>query len=286
MGAVWDDVRAAWGAVASTNPVTVDPSKRTGFMVHWNGPKVGLTDLSSHAACLTTVKGIQTFHMTDPAHLWADIGYNGIVCPHGKAIEGRGIDIQGAHCPDYNVSAVGIMFLVGEGDIQKQAMLDRGRKLYDDLCAMYGHSLTKLVHSDGTQTDCPGPALTSWVRAGMPVTAPPDPVEQILAAIRGLQEGQSAIVKQLQTLNQIVSTNAGALTTLTARVDALMEGCASKTDIALLKAQLDRAEGDVDGRLDLLVEGVSKAVADTLDRELGGFEVSARFVRQQAGGTS
>jgi hypothetical protein len=258
---VWDDRRAAWGAVPSTNPITVSPTQRTGFMTHWNGGKVGITPADAHSRCLAYVKAVQTFHM-GPERGWADVGYNGFVCVHGRAIEGRGIGLQGAHCPNYNVNTIGVMLITGLGDAAvPPAALARQRRLYDQCVTYAGRMLRMLGHRDGVATDCPGATLYGWVAAGMPA-----PQEEMFT------------VGQFEDLM-------GAVTALTSRVAAL-ESAVGKT------AQQSTVTGNqtaIIGRLDQLpadvgaktAEAVAPAVIAALDDSLGGVEVSARYVRQK-----
>jgi hypothetical protein len=111
----------------------------------------------------------------DPAHGWSDIGYNGLICPHARAIEGRGIDYAGAHCPDHNRLAYGWQFMLGKGEVATPAMQARMRKAYDDCCTHSKRTLAKRGHRDGFATECPGDQIYAWVKAGMPATAPAQP---------------------------------------------------------------------------------------------------------------
>jgi hypothetical protein len=239
-------------------------------MNHWNGPKAGLPDTVDHARCLAFVKGIQTYHMT--THGWADIGYNGLICQHGRAIEGRGLDVQGAHCPNYNVTAYGVMFLIGETETATPAALARQRALYDACATRSGRALTKLGHRDGLATDCPGDALYAWVKAGMP--APQKEMftvgqyEDIMAAV-------AAVKADVATLATKVATTA-AVTALSGTVTT-----AHADDVT----RLDALAGRIDGIGDVVAEQVSAATIQALDDSLGGVEVTARYVRQRGAGS-
>lgn len=64
---------------------------------------------------------IRRFHLTDPAHKWADIGYHfGVerVGSEYEALVGRPLDRLGAHCPQgqMNQKAIGIC-IVGNYDL-------------------------------------------------------------------------------------------------------------------------------------------------------------------------
>lgn len=167
--ALFDDLRSAWGARPpkdKSDLVYVAPSRRTEFMSHWNGPATGLTASSSHSRCLAVVKADQDFHMDGRG--WNDIGYNGLICPHGRAIECRGIDYAGAHCPNHNTSAYGWQFAIGKGETATPAMFTRMAKALADCEARSGHDLRLLGHRDGFSTECPGDQIELWVKAGMP----------------------------------------------------------------------------------------------------------------------
>jgi hypothetical protein len=53
---IFDDLRSAWGALDSTNPVAVDPTQRTEFVVHWEGSDI--PDLTDHSACFALMRSI------------------------------------------------------------------------------------------------------------------------------------------------------------------------------------------------------------------------------------
>lgn len=179
---IWDDTRADWGATPTSGMAFVPAARRDEFFNHYDGANpLGLAD-QPHSACLAKVKADQRFHM-GPSRGWSDIGYNGLICQHGRAIEGRGLDYAGAHCPDHNTRGYGIQFQVGGNEAPTQAAKDRMRRLYDDLCKRSGRKLAMKGHRDGLATLCPGDIVYSWVKAGMPVsgaaaTTPPKPTSK------------------------------------------------------------------------------------------------------------
>lgn len=172
----YDDRRSAWNASSPRSSLTsVALADRHYFFTHWVG--AGELDLENkkHSSCLAQVKAWQTFHM-GPSRNWADLGYNALICPHGRCIEGRGLQYRGAHCPDYNTSGVGVQFMVGAKDTVTPAAYARMRKLRDELEAEPGTSLKLRGHRDGVSTECPGDVIYKWTHAGMPVTDVPNPV--------------------------------------------------------------------------------------------------------------
>jgi hypothetical protein len=168
---MFDDLRSAWGARKPSGPLTyVDPYNRTEFFVHYDGGDA--VNVKDHAGCLARVKQDQAFHMDGRG--WSDVGYNGLVCQHGRAIEGRGLDYVGAHCPDHNTSGYGFQFMVGGSQQPTDAAKARMRRLYDDACSHSKRTLAKRGHRDGFATECPGDQIYAWIKAGMPAVQEDD----------------------------------------------------------------------------------------------------------------
>jgi hypothetical protein len=165
--ALLDDVRSDWSPEAPQGAMSrIDPHDRTEHYNHYDGGDALHLGGGGHAACLARVKADQHFHIHERG--WFDIGYNALVCQHGRAIEGRGIDVRGAHCPDHNSSAYGIQFMVGGDEAPTDAARNRMRQLYDDLCRRSGRRLAKRGHRQGFATECPGEVVFAWVTQGMP----------------------------------------------------------------------------------------------------------------------
>jgi hypothetical protein len=164
---IFDDTRTDWGARPPTSIKTVPITNRTEFFTHWNGGPVGLFG-KGHDACLRAVRADQEFHMASRG--WSDIGYNGLVCVHARAIAGRGLYAAGTHCPNHNTSGLGMQFMVGKGETATPAMFARMRRLYDDCCDQAGRRLTQRGPSDASPTECPGAQILTWTHQGMPTT--------------------------------------------------------------------------------------------------------------------
>lgn len=135
--------------------------------LHWNGPKVTVGGKTTwdHSKCPGLVRGIQNFHMDAPDHLWSDIAYNFIVCPHGTVFEGRGLNVINAA----NGTNVGnktshtIMVLSGQGnpflDSEKAGIL-----MASQFIDQHTDAPSKLKgHRDWHQTACPGDERYSWL---------------------------------------------------------------------------------------------------------------------------
>lgn len=173
---IFDDTRDDWKARSPRGRITtVSPSRRVGCMWHWNGPAMRLAG-RPHSACLAAVLADQRFHQGTRG--WSDVGYTGLICPHGRAIEGRGVDTVGAHCAGYNTDWYGFQFMLGEGETVTAAQWARAAELIRDVTARSGHALRHLPHSAGFATSCPGPEITARVKSGAIAKAstPTDPV--------------------------------------------------------------------------------------------------------------
>lgn len=162
-----DDTRTTWSARPPTgtlNPVA--PTSRTETYLHYIGSTHLALATKPHSACLAQLREYQRQHQ---AKGWKDLGYNAAVCPHGRAIEGRRLDVVGAHCPRHNLSAYGALLLLG-GD-EQPTMVQKARtvQLLRSLDTRSGRALDKDGHRDGTATECPGDVIYAWLTAGLPV---------------------------------------------------------------------------------------------------------------------
>ncbi|MGC5398090.1 peptidoglycan-binding protein [Streptomyces sp. DT20] len=157
--------RATWGATPwdnnpkSSGPAAVALSSRTEFFVHYDG--------GTHV----TRTGYAIPRAIEAEHLgngWSGIGYNFVVDQAGNVYEGRGWTRQGAHCPNHNVTGLGVQIAIGGDQKPSEAALAACRALYDDACKKTGRTLAKRGHKDGYATACPGGPLYAWVKEGMP----------------------------------------------------------------------------------------------------------------------
>lgn len=152
--------RAEWGASPwNGSPSHVDSSERTEFYVHYDGG----THINRTGNAVP--QAIEAEHL---ANGWAGIGYHFVVDQDGNVFEGRGWDLQGAHCPNHNRSAYGVQIAIGGDQDPSDAALAACDDLYDLACSRVGRTLSKHGHRDGFNTDCPGDKLYAWVQAGMP----------------------------------------------------------------------------------------------------------------------
>jgi hypothetical protein len=189
--------RLEWGAKPwNGTPSAVPLSLRGEFFVHYDG--------ASHI----NYTGVQVPRAIERTHLnqgWSGVGYNFVIDQKGTIYEGRGWGLQGAHCPNHNVSGIGVQIAIGGDQEPSAAALAACRALYEEACRKTGRTLAKKGHRDGLATKCPGDKLYAWVKAGMPAgdyePAPnpgggsgggPAPVSRYKVTINGLQYGYGA----------------------------------------------------------------------------------------------
>jgi hypothetical protein len=164
--------RAQWGARAPKHtPTPVAISARTATAVHHDGANPVVIRSLTDAYAL--MRRDQNYHMDHNG--WDDIGYNFLVISapgyavDGFVLEGRGRDVVGAHCLNWNTPWIGVQVAVGGAQVPSPKALSAVRALHDGFVKAAGHSLGMKGHKDGYNTACPGPLLYAWVRAGMPV---------------------------------------------------------------------------------------------------------------------
>jgi len=153
--------RAQWGAQFSIpGGRFVAPGSRRFFVVHW---PAGAVSGDERAA----VRAIERSHRVGQG--WqAAPGYNFLVGRSGTVYEGAGRDIRGIHSPPRNTDGWGVCVLVAIGETPPPACLNAVRALYAHLNGVAGRTLAMSWHGQHFATECPGPALRSWVQRGMP----------------------------------------------------------------------------------------------------------------------
>ncbi|MFI6205901.1 N-acetylmuramoyl-L-alanine amidase [Streptomyces sp. NPDC051041] len=152
--------RKTWGAKPWNGaPATVPMSKRTEFFVHYHG------GVPAHSTGVAVPREVEKIHL---ANKWAGVGYNFMVDQNGTIYEGRGWNLQGAHCVNHNVSGFGVYVAIGGDQKPSDKALASVRALYDEACKRTGRTLAKRGHKDGYATACPGVHLYQWVKDGMP----------------------------------------------------------------------------------------------------------------------
>lgn len=116
------------------------------------------------------VRLIQKFHMEDPDHKWGDIGYHFMIDSAGRIFRGRELKWQGAHAGGAggvnNLQNLGVCLL---GDFSKRSPTEAAFKSLELLLSSLReeHKIPAarvFPHKEFTTTQCPGPALTNWLK--------------------------------------------------------------------------------------------------------------------------
>ncbi|MCD9903224.1 peptidoglycan-binding protein [Streptomyces sp. MT29] len=152
--------RPIWGSRPwDGTPNHVPLNKRTEFFIHYDGA----TPITRTGYAIP--RAIEAQHISQG---WSGVGYNWVIDQEGNVYEGRGWDLQGAHCPGHNVSGLSVQIAVGGSQEPSAKALAAARALYEAACLKTGRKLAKKGHRDGIATACPGAKLYAWVKAGMP----------------------------------------------------------------------------------------------------------------------
>ncbi|YCK35187.1 hypothetical protein ACNF49_14190 [Actinomadura sp. ATCC 39365] len=166
--------RAAWDARRPRSSSYLGSTR--GVKAHYTGGHVNPATLTDHEACRAAVRGIQRGHMDGNG--WADIGYSMIVCDHDRAMVGRGPHVlPAANGPGLNSGHYAILLLVGtSGVTEVTASMKRAFHAARAYLREHGNAGPEIKgHRDGYSTDCPGPSIYPWVRAGAPLPDAPPP---------------------------------------------------------------------------------------------------------------
>lgn len=155
--------RRAWGAQFTIpGGRHVAPSARRWFVVHWPGSAVAGDERA-------VVRAIERSHRQGQG--WqAAPGYNFLIGRSGTIYEGCGQNVRGIHSPPRNTDGFGVCVMIAPGEPVPQAARNACRALYEHLCRVTGRRLGMAGHNTHFATACPGPALSEWVRQGMPAT--------------------------------------------------------------------------------------------------------------------
>jgi hypothetical protein len=195
--------REQWGARPWREPNGSIPyhRPRAGVKIHYLGNEYSYGE---HDTCAAYVRKIQAEHMDGDG--WSDIGYSFVVCEHGYVFEGRGLKRRNSANGDVplNEAHYAVCGLVGSrGSTQPTHDQLNGLRDAIEYCQKEGSAGGEIKgHRDGYATDCPGPVLYAWVRAGGPRPAgsgTPAPKPQLAPAsprgqstIGGLRYGEGA----------------------------------------------------------------------------------------------
>ncbi|MEO5877568.1 MAG: peptidoglycan recognition family protein [Streptosporangiaceae bacterium] len=175
--------RSQWGARAPRVQPSFLASTR-GVKVHYTGDNMDPRLKDDHDRCAPRVRSIQDGHMDGNG--WNDIGYSFVVCPHGYVYEARGLHhLPAANGPGLNSGHYAVLGMVGNKGltVPTDAMLNGIRDAIDHVRAQGDAGKEIKGHRDGYSTDCPGPKLYAWVKAGAPrpaAAAKDEPVKIVI----------------------------------------------------------------------------------------------------------
>ena len=128
--------------------------KPTGIIIHHSLTKDGIA---------ADWDAIKRYHMTDPQHMWSDIGYHaGVERINGTltALTGRPVNQIGAHCQGHN-DTIGIC-IVGNFDQTPpdDELLRYAAALTAGFCRMFDFTVDHIhKHHEYATKSCPGAAF-------------------------------------------------------------------------------------------------------------------------------
>lgn len=157
--------RSEWGARATRSPTRMAGPATSVTAHHSLSP--ALPSNAGEAAERAAVQSIQRYHID--VNGWADIGYGFVIAQSGRAYEGRGWGIVGAHAgtDEGNRTSIGVCFLIdGRTEAPSPAALGAFYGLRhigeSEGHLRVGHLLK--LHRDWKQTDCPGDIAAAVLR--------------------------------------------------------------------------------------------------------------------------
>jgi hypothetical protein len=152
-----------WGA---TSAASAHPTN--GMVIHFDGFNQGLKS-KPHSDCVSYWKDTRKFHMGS-SRGWLDIGYSFAVCPHGYALEGRGVDHEQAAQPGGNRTWYSCTFMSGPAEHPTDEQIAAFRALRSWLRSEHGVGAAVSYHGKFINTDCPGTILKNMVLNGSILT--------------------------------------------------------------------------------------------------------------------
>jgi len=160
--------RSEWGALpANPSKLNIVGGRWERITVHHSDEVGALIFDGTFKESARAVRSIQRQHLE--GNRWGDIGYHYLIDARGRIFEGRPITWQGAHAGNNskNRRNIGICLLGNFNKHTPTLQSERAlRGLLGDLGRVHDIPRSKIfVHSEFTNTECPGRHLTDWVRA-------------------------------------------------------------------------------------------------------------------------
>lgn len=165
--------------------------------------------LPASCRCDIAVRNIQNYHMDSKG--WKDIAYDVLCCPHGNTYQGRIDTINGTGAngtKTSNASHMAVMALIGEGETPTPALYAAVKEGIN-LCQARGAGSEITGHNTFEKTACPGQALLSWIKEGMPTDIITEDIIMAEVLTIGLKHGSKGTEVALlqKMLNGLIQAN-------------------------------------------------------------------------------
>lgn len=155
--------RSEWTRRAPTRTTPLKPGTIGIVDLHWPASKGRIG--GDRNRIISALQGWQRMHMDGKG--WSDIAYNVGVDLNGDVWVLRGWDVQDGGVAGRS-DDVTILAIMGSADTVTDAMKRSILWAMDEHERRRGRTLRRTYHGALKSTDCPGPALTAWARAGFP----------------------------------------------------------------------------------------------------------------------
>jgi N-acetylmuramoyl-L-alanine amidase len=125
---------------------------------------------------------IRRWHVEDNG--WSDIGYHAYIARTGEVIQGRPIEIQGAHTRGHNSDSIGVCLAGGFGSSSDDRAVDHYTpaqlaslwQFIKDARNTYGNHISVSGHNEYANKGCPGFPVARWLAAQSILEAQSQPI--------------------------------------------------------------------------------------------------------------
>lgn len=133
------------------------------FFIHHPADPHNLAHIDTDMEQDAYMRGVQDFHMDDPAHRWNDIGYSFVVFQNGRVYRGRGRNVVPAAQLNHNTGTIAVLCVLGDNEPPSAAMVRALGTLKDEMDRRVGRDLIARPHNAVTATSCPGARLMAII---------------------------------------------------------------------------------------------------------------------------
>ncbi|MFT3877418.1 MAG: peptidoglycan recognition family protein [Propioniciclava sp.] len=175
----YDYQRADWGARPAKSRTLLTWSRVRKIVIHW---PASITPIGATPEAIASyLRAWQRYHQAVQG--WTDIAYAVGVDQAGRVWELRGADVRDGATAGQGGTTQSILAILAIDETPTPAMLTTLRHIAHELAGKAAKGCTIVGHGDAgsTRTDCPGPQLRAWVRAGLPAPTHTQPKEDIMA---------------------------------------------------------------------------------------------------------